>query len=159
MMSSNDPVDHGHRWAAKRRPIVADRELTTAGGKMGARVAAECLLDALKAHGALGPKESDEANRRHEAGTWLRRLHHRCRIARKVTASYETTGGNSDAEMSDVDADALSWNRSCLKETMRELGRYAETVRDVCVYDQPVRGWRGELLEGLDRLAKMRGIE
>ncbi len=109
----------------------------------------ECLLDQLLSSGALG--HDDDAQRRHEAGMWLRTLYHeKAQMAPRSTGHYGEGRGGGD-EISD----STAWHRKVYSDTMRAVPRFGHLLTRVCCHDEPHK--RVDLVRcGLDALADHR---
>jgi hypothetical protein len=155
--------EHGSPYLHQHVPVVVEE--TMAAGVTRARNQHECALEILLRTAQLGPrvsanpeKWSDEALRRFEAGMWLRRLYHRCKLSGSLTMCYDV-GGRDKGEMSDEEADRLRWNQNALRDTYRALRMWWTPLRDVCGLDHTLTpDGMDRLLKGLDALADHRGI-
>ena len=113
------------------------------------------MIDWMLERQMLG-NDPEKARRRHAAGLWLRGAHARVYAGNpqvRLVNEYSQRGSRSTSdEMTEVDV----WNWKAFVDALRFLGRYAETVRAVCVDDRlPHVTKRNEIIEGLDLLVEI----
>ena len=121
----------------------------------------ECLLDWLHDKRLLADvgESLETAERRLNAGLWLRECYHRAGLTPSGAANYQQKGAEFSYSVSSSMSEAESWNRKCLNETLRALPKYAGLLQSVCLYDEtPKPGFFAKLRTGLDRLADLRGM-
>jgi hypothetical protein len=120
------------------------------------REAHECMIDRMQAFLGRDPKDR---SRRYSAALWLRECHHSAgRTPRQSMRFEQGDGGTNDL------TEAQIWNGKAYDEAMRAMGRFAARVQAIVVYDAIIRPGDlettvGTLKDGLDKLAKHRGIE
>ncbi len=140
-----------------RRKHPAVEVPTEDAGIMAAQVLEECLLDSLFRRGRLAYRgePQDKAQRRYDAGLWLRSLYHRSGMERRVTMAYSVFGqAGGPEELTEAEA----WNRRAYIETLRDLPGHAALLAEVCCRDARPRAFHCDLRAALDRLADFRGM-
>ena len=114
---------------------------------IGLRARYECRLDEWLGVGMLG--RGDVAQKRHDAGMWLRGLYLKTHPESQVCKYERRSSGGGDGM-----TDEQAWNFACLQDTFRHLGKCQTDVERVACYDQP--GSVESVREGLDMIRRLR---
>lgn len=134
--------------------VLADRSIVfrdIRGIGRRAYMRAECVLDKLRDNGSFGRDQHGE--RRFNAAEWLKFCFHRAGLDPAVSMTYDVMGRDR-GEMSQAQA----WNRKCFNDTLREMGSSAAILTAVCCHDEHPGKRLQDLLDGLDKLARHRGM-
>lgn len=111
---------------------------------------AEAVIDALYEAKRLGP-----TSKPYDAALWLKNAVHAAGIVSRVSGSYSPRGWGGGDEGYIEDPEDLK--HAAVRSAMRAMGPFAWIVWEVVIEDKMRTSLNG-LVEGLERLAKHRGI-